>query len=346
MREKKKFKKKNLKMTKRFSQISVLLMLMLVISVSCFAQKPVIAVYVVSEASDDNEMTAIKKVLESKLVEAFDNSNLFTATERSEAFRSQLTKEKVYQLSGNVQDDQITRLGRESGAKYVCIAEIVDVFNEKFVNTRLIETESNNISGTANSSGSIKSMKDLVSIASEVSNKLVKATPQGKELQRKEEQKQEEARRKAEQVLAEQRQQQEQILAEQRRQKEEEERRLYVTLPYDRLMVRKTDEADYVNWATANAACKQSRADGFSDWRLPTRYELLQIFDQEKKFAKLGGAVGYWSSDIAAAAPPKQGSSHWAVKFFFYGPDPSRNHTDMEMVPDTYGRDCRCVRDY
>ena len=163
-------------------KLSILLLAMLCAGV-VLGQKPIIAVYVVHDDTDSKETIAIKKVLETKLVEAIDKSNLFTATERSEAFLSQLKKEQLYQLSGSVRDDQIIRLGRQSGAQFLCIAEIIEVFGEKFVSTKLIETESNNVSGTANSSGSIKSMNDLVTIASEVSSKLIQETPQGKTAQ-------------------------------------------------------------------------------------------------------------------------------------------------------------------
>ena len=155
-------------------------MVMFYASVVFGQEKPIIAVYVVSDNADNDETKAIKNILETRLIEAFTRSNLFTATERSEVFLAQINKEINYQQSGRVRDDQLTVLAKNSGAKYLCIADIVEVFGEKFVKARLIETESNNITGNANSSGAIKSMTDLTTICSEVAHKLISSTPQGK----------------------------------------------------------------------------------------------------------------------------------------------------------------------
>ena len=151
-------------------------------------QKPIIAVYIVANEADNTETKTIKQVLEAKLAESFVKSNIFTATERSEAFLSQIRKERDYQQSGHVRDDQITRLARESGAQFLCIADIYEVFGERFVTARLIHTESNNITATTNSSGSIKSMNDLVTISGEVSNNLIRETPQYRDTQARREQ--------------------------------------------------------------------------------------------------------------------------------------------------------------
>jgi len=172
----------------KMKRVYIFFLAILFASIVFGQQKPIIAVYIVPNETDNNEAKTIKQVLEAKLAESFVKSDIFTATERSEAFLSQLRKERDYQQSGNVRDDQITRLARESGAQFLCIADIYEVFGERFVTARLIHTESNNITATTNSSGSIKSMNDLVTIAGEVSNKLIRETPQYKTLQQRREQ--------------------------------------------------------------------------------------------------------------------------------------------------------------
>jgi hypothetical protein len=161
-------------------KVSIILLLALICAGAVFGQgqKPVIAVYIVPDDADNSETKAIKKVLGDKLTDAIVRSGVFTATERSEAFLSQIMKEQDFQRGGRVRDDQIVRQARASGAQYLCIADITEVFGERYVTARLIHTESNDIAATTNSSGAIKSMNDLVSISGEVSNNLIKETPQ------------------------------------------------------------------------------------------------------------------------------------------------------------------------
>jgi hypothetical protein len=142
--------------------------------------QPVIAVYVVTNDADTPETKAIKQVLEAKLAEAIVKSGLFIGVERSEAFLAQLLKEQEYQLSGNVRDDQIAMLAMQSGAKYLCVADIYEVFGKKFVTAKLIDAESYNIIASTNSTGNIKNLNGTVSIAEEVSQKLIKETPAAK----------------------------------------------------------------------------------------------------------------------------------------------------------------------
>ena len=156
-----------------------LFLLLLLMSVSnIIAQEPTIAVYVINNDSDNSETQAIKKVLGDKFVEAIVQSGHFRATERTEEFLAQIRKEREYQRSGNVSDREISKLAQELGAKYLCITDVFEVFGEKYVTAKLIEVEINQIIAKVNSTGSIKSMDDLVSIANEVTDKLIKETPQ------------------------------------------------------------------------------------------------------------------------------------------------------------------------
>ena len=203
-----------------------LFLTLMCINVVLGQQKPIIAVYVVADEADSKDMKAMKKVLEAKLVNAFDGSNLFTATERSEAFLAQINKEIAYQQTGRVRDDQLTVLAKNSGAKYLCIADIVELFDEKFVEARLIEAESNNLSGSATSSGYIYSLSSLVDISAEVANKLIKNTPQGKAEQLKKDEQQRKANQAQEEEDAKKK---EEALKIKKAQEEEDARKVELT---------------------------------------------------------------------------------------------------------------------
>lgn len=78
-------------------------------------------------------------------------------------------------------------------------------------------------------------------------------------------------------------------------------------------------ETDELNWDAAAKACSDSRLGGFTDWRMPTRHELLTILDLERHnpclptiFETAGEYV--WTSTQTAWTKDKAGSS----RSFFY----------------------------
>ena len=125
------------------------------------------AVYVTGEDA------GINKVLGSKLVSAIARSNEFSAIERTESFLAELNKEQNYQRTGAVDDSELSRLGKQFGVQYICVAAVSDAFNEKYLSARLIDVESAQVERTASSSGTIQSLESLVSAANAVSNDLL-----------------------------------------------------------------------------------------------------------------------------------------------------------------------------
>jgi len=115
----------------------------------------------------------INKVLGNKLVTAIARSEEYSAVERTAAFLSELGKEQKYQRTGAVDDDEISRLGKQFGVQYVCVAAVTEAFNEKYLSARLINVESAQVERTASSSGAIQSLENLVSAANSVSDNLL-----------------------------------------------------------------------------------------------------------------------------------------------------------------------------
>lgn len=68
----------------------------------------------------------------------------------------------------------------------------------------------------------------------------------------------------------------------------------FVILSAAKLMVQKEDLGD-VDWSSANSLCESSIVGGYTDWRLPTRDELMVLYNNREK---IGGFVEnyYWSS--------------------------------------------------
>ena len=126
-----------------------------------------VAVYVMGEDS------GIKDVLESKLVSVISRSEDFVAVERTEAFLAQLSKEQKYQRTGAVDDSELSRLGKQFGVQYICVAEISEAFSEKYLSARLIDVESAQVEYSASSSGAIQNVSTAINAAEAVSEELL-----------------------------------------------------------------------------------------------------------------------------------------------------------------------------
>lgn len=138
-----------------------------VLSLTVFAQQKKVAVYVIGEDA------GINKVVGSKLVSAIAKSDEYTAIERTTAFLTQLSQEQKYQRTGAVDDNDISRLGKQFGVQYVCVADVTEAFKEKYISARFINVESAQVERTASSSGNIRSLDDIVVAADAVCNELL-----------------------------------------------------------------------------------------------------------------------------------------------------------------------------
>ena len=116
---------------------------------------------------------ALTNVIGSKLVSAFARSREFTAVERTAAFLTQLKEEQKYQRSGAVDDSELSRLGKQFGVQYICVASVLGAFNEMYLSARLIDVESAQVERTASSSRTITSLPDVVEAANSISDDLL-----------------------------------------------------------------------------------------------------------------------------------------------------------------------------
>jgi len=125
------------------------LLFLLILCCVAFAQQnvPKIAVYVATSELKDAE----KKMLSTKILAPFVQSKQYIAIERNEAFLSGIAKERQKQRDGSVDDKQISRLGKEAGVQFVCVADLIDAFGIYSVSARLIDTETAQIVGMGES---------------------------------------------------------------------------------------------------------------------------------------------------------------------------------------------------
>ena len=145
-----------------------------VLSLTAVAQQKKVAVYVTGQ------QTGMNKVLGDQLVAAFAKSGKYIAIERTASFLAELGKEQNYQRTGAVDDNELSRLGKQFGVQLVCVADVSDVFGEKYVSTRLIDVESAEVVNTSNATSKLDNMQELLKVTEGLANELTAKTVQEK----------------------------------------------------------------------------------------------------------------------------------------------------------------------
>ncbi len=148
------------------------ILLLLGINIGASADEVVkkkVAVYVSGEDMD----ASIRKVLGAKLVSAITSSGQFAAVERTAEFLSAMSKENNYQVSGEVRDNQIAKLGQKFGVKYVVVADVSEAFDELFVDARLINVETGLVEKAFDANGPAETMQQLIKLSKEVAGGLL-----------------------------------------------------------------------------------------------------------------------------------------------------------------------------
>lgn len=143
------------------------IILLSALSLTTFAQQKKVAVYVTGQES------GINKVLGDQLVAAFAKSGKYIAIERTSSFLAELGKEQNYQRTGAVDDNELSRLGKQFGVQLVCVADVSDVFGQKYVSTRLIDVESAEVVSTGNVSTKLDSMEELMRVTNTLKGQLL-----------------------------------------------------------------------------------------------------------------------------------------------------------------------------
>jgi len=124
---------------------------------------PKIAVYVTGDVSDNE-----KKALGTRMLASLVSIKRYRGIERSNAFLAEIEKEQIRQRSGEIDDNQISALGKQFGVKFVCIADLTPAFGEFQVSARIVNVETAEVEFIGESSGPLKSMADLERVSDQV----------------------------------------------------------------------------------------------------------------------------------------------------------------------------------
>ena len=131
------------------------------------------AVYV---AGDDE----INGIMGDYLVDEIAHDGKYIAVERTASFLNEMHKEQSYQQSGSVDDSEISRLGKQFGVDYVCVATPFDLWNEKYISARMIDVERAEVIATSSAYGAVTNSQQFLSVMSILSNGLLSAFEQSK----------------------------------------------------------------------------------------------------------------------------------------------------------------------
>lgn len=239
----------------------IFVILLSVLSLTVFAQQKKVAVYVTGEQS------GVKKILADKLVEAITYSNRYKAIERTSSFLNELKKEQSYQRTGEVNDNEIARLGIQFGVNYVCVVDVIEEFGQKYITARLIDVETTEVITTGNASSELASMDELLECANKVATNIT-----GKTAQELAEEATENAR-KREQKIQELKQWEQSAL--------NNFHGNYAVI--GNYMITRPIGPCFtatITWDKIPEVINVCRAGGYSDWRLPTASELKYVYEE------------------------------------------------------------------
>ena len=145
----------------------LLIFLLSALSLTVYAQQKKVAVYVTGN-------DPINDIVGSRLVDGIARNGKYIAIERTASFLSELSKEQSYQLTGAVDDNEISRLGKQFGVDYVCVASAFDIWGtEKYISTRLIDVETAEVVVSSSSNGTITSSSQLIAALNTLSDGLL-----------------------------------------------------------------------------------------------------------------------------------------------------------------------------
>jgi hypothetical protein len=133
-------------------------------SAAAFAQElPKIAVYVTGNVGEDE-----KKALGTRMLATLVNSGRYKGIERSNSFLAEIEKEQEKQRSGDIDDSQISALGKQFGVKFVCIAAITPVLGDFQVSARIVDVETAEVIFIGEAFNPMKTTDDLAQVSDQV----------------------------------------------------------------------------------------------------------------------------------------------------------------------------------
>jgi hypothetical protein len=130
---------------------------------------PKIAVYIASDSAAVRE----KKTLMTRIQAKFLKSGRYKVIERSGTFLAEIEKEHQKQRTGDIDDSQIIKLGKQYGAEFVCIVDIMASVGTFDVSARIINAETVEIVNIGYCFSPLQTPDDLSNATEELGRQLL-----------------------------------------------------------------------------------------------------------------------------------------------------------------------------
>jgi uncharacterized protein (TIGR02145 family) len=134
---------------------------------------PKIAVYITNDSTVIREKKSLMTRIQSKLVK----SGRYKVIERSDTFLAEIEEEHLRQRSGDIDDSQISKLGKQYGAQFVCIVDIMSSVGTFDVSARVINVETVEIINIGYCFSSLQTPYDLEKATEELAKQLLGEQP-------------------------------------------------------------------------------------------------------------------------------------------------------------------------
>jgi len=137
------------------------------------AQTPKQSVAVYMAGTEPAAVRGAQKVMGAELAKALAKSGNFTAVDRTDEVIKVLAAADIFRKDGGIDLDKAKRAGKQLGAQMLCVAEITNVMGTYFLEARLVNTETAELSNVATTYGDLRSAGAVVGKAQMVAMELV-----------------------------------------------------------------------------------------------------------------------------------------------------------------------------
>ena len=153
----------------QFGKITMLVIMAALISYAAVnaQSKQKVAVYITGAADEGT-----KKVVGAKMVSAITKTEGYAAVERTAEFLAELGKEHSYQQSESG-DNRIAKLGEKFGVAFVCVADVSKVYGSTFIAARMINVNTGLVIDSAERDKEINGIEELTSLAEDIAAALL-----------------------------------------------------------------------------------------------------------------------------------------------------------------------------
>ena len=154
---------------KRISFLFLILVACLGFSTQAMAATKKVAVYVEGQMSKSD-----RSIVSSAVLARMSGNKDFTAYERNSAFINSLDRKQDYQLSGEVSEKEIRKIGERMGVDYVIVINaIVSSDDQCHMSARLINLESGEIIKSVNLQREYEGSRTLSAMANNLAYRLL-----------------------------------------------------------------------------------------------------------------------------------------------------------------------------